>query len=215
MTDPSRRTLLCGTAGLLVVAAGCLDDAGLASSDDNGADTDGDDETTSEDTASDEDDTYDTVSFSHADVPTEPDATLLSSSTRAERWLDAREFDDEQPTEFVDDTDFEESALLALEADAPRLDYELALETVTVAHEDDSEPGLVVAATVREISSGSEGFGGTQLITVGQLVRATFDGEPVPNAAVTIVDSDGQEHSIATAADTASERDDGTANETA
>lgn len=224
MVAPARRTLLCATAGLFPLAAGCLDDTGLASSDTDGADTDdtdGDDPTAPDDTASDDDDTYDTVSFSHADVLTEPEATFLGSATRAERWLDTREFDDEQPLEFVDGTDFEDSVLLALEADAPRLDYELALETVTVAHEADSEPQLVVVAAVNKRSSESDGFGGTQMITVGQLVRATFDGEPGPSAAVTIVDSDGQKHSTEIAPDTESEsasdseRDDGTAHETA
>lgn len=198
MNTLSRRTLLCGTAGLFGFTAGCLDTADVDSSDgdsgegnsDSGA---GGDEGTNpaDGTAS----VDDTVPFSHATVPTEPDAALLVSADRAERWLAEREFDDETPSEFVDGIDFEESALLALEADAPRLDYELALETISVEHED-GEPQLVVAAAVREASPDSNDVGGTQMIAVGQLVRATFDGDPVTSAAVTIVDSDGREHSL-------------------
>ncbi|WP_121742828.1 hypothetical protein [Natronorubrum halophilum] len=211
MSDPSRRTILYGTAGLLALSAGCLDETGADDGDnedddgDLGADGSDDDDSDPESTTDETDETPETVSFSHSGVLEEPDVTLFVSADRTESWLDDREFDDETLAEFVDETLFEESALFALEAEAPRLDYELDLETVTVEQEDDSDPQLVVEAAVRETSAESDSVGGTQVITVGQLVRATFESEPVTSASVTIVDSDGQEHSVGVAADSESE----------
>ncbi|SIR88795.1 hypothetical protein [Natronorubrum thiooxidans] len=219
MASPSRRTLLCGTAGLFVLSAGCLDAADVDAS---APENDADDTTASsadgsnapsepdaggangsdpEQTASETTDGDDTVPFRHADAPTAPDARLFGSIDRAEQWLEERPIRDDQPLEFVADTDFENSALLALEADAPRLDYELVLESVTLEH-DDGEPRLVVEASVSETAGD---VGATQLGTVGRLIRATADGEPVTSATVTIVDSSGRKHRSKLTVDPASE----------
>ena len=219
MTPLSRRTLLCGTASLFVLPAGCLDAADVdASSPENGADdttassagganassepgAGGEDESDSEQPASETTDRDDTVPFRHADAPTAPDARLFVDADRAEQWLEERPIRDDQPLEFVTDTDFEQNAVLALEADAPRLDYELALESVTLEH-DEGKSQLVVEASVTETS---DGMGAPQLATVGRLIRATADGEPVTSATVTIVDSSGRKHRSTLAVDTASE----------
>lgn len=219
MTPLSRRTLLCGTAGLFIFSAGCLDAADVdASSPENNADdatesstdgtnapsesgADGEDESNPKRTASETTDGDDTVPFRHADAPTAPNVKLFVDANRAEQWLEERPLRDDQPLEFVADIDFENSALLALEADAPRLDYELVLESVALEH-DDGGPRLVVEASVTETA---DGMGATQLVTVGQLVRATADGEPVTSATVTIVDSSGRKHRSTLSVDAASE----------
>lgn len=211
MTDRSRRTILCGAAGVVALAAGCLDEADVSGTPNGTDDTDDadPDESDPEAAASDgsgEDDgleSSDAVSFDH-NQPREADATLLTDADRALSWLADRSLEAERYTAFVDETTFDDSVLLGLEATGPSLDYELALETVTV--EDDGDPTLVVEAAVRGESDGeSGGLSGQQLIGVGQLVRATFDGEPATDASVTIVGSDGESTEKTLAVDSASE----------
>ncbi|ELY38457.1 hypothetical protein [Natronorubrum tibetense] len=202
MTESSRRTLLCASAGLLTLSAGCLDEFGGATSDDSPADDDSDgngpgssgNETDS--TATGDLESTDNVSFDHTDVPMEPEATLVTSADRADRWLDDHEFADDVIPEFVEETLFEESVLIALESDAPTLCYEMVLEEVTLEETDESDDGdaqLSLDAAVIDESDDDE-VCAQQMIAVGQLVRATFDGEPATSASVTIDDADGETH---------------------
>ncbi|SDK21162.1 hypothetical protein [Natronorubrum texcoconense] len=205
MTESSRRTLLCAGAGLLSLSAGCLDEFGSSTSEDTPTDDDdsdgndpesGDNET--ESTATGDLETTANVRFDHADVPMEPEATLVTSADRADRWLDDHEFVDDVIPEFVEETLFEESVLLALESDAPNLCYKMALEDVTLEETDDSDDGdaqLSLEAAVIDESEDDE-LCGQQMIAVGQLVRATFDGEPATSASVTIDDADGETHEL-------------------
>ncbi|WP_440765241.1 hypothetical protein [Natronorubrum sp. DTA7] len=216
MTESSRRTLLCASAGLLTLTAGCLDEFGSSTSDDNPSNDDDSDENDpessddeTESTATGSLETTDNVSFEHTDVPMEPEATLVTSADRADRWLDEHEFVDDVIPEFVEETLFEESVLLALESDAPTLCYAMALEEVTLEEIDESDDGeaqLSLDAAVIDESDDDEACG-QQMIAVGQLVRATFDGEPATSASVTITDSDGTDHEIGLATDSASESD--------
>lgn len=214
MRGPSRRTLLCASAGLFTFAAGCLDEAGVSSSDD---DTDGNesgDETGNggdemgnsgeetdnggdEPTAAGDLESTATVSYDHADVPTEPEATLITTGERAAGWLDDRQFDEEAAAEFVDQTSFEESVLVAVESDAPNLCYEMVLEDVALEGdgEADDDARLSIAAAVSDESDEDE-VCGQQMIAVGQLVRATFETEPVTSASVAITESDGEKREI-------------------
>ncbi|ELZ16529.1 hypothetical protein C477_15895 [Haloterrigena salina JCM 13891] len=208
MTDRSRRAILCGAAGLIALSAGCLDEANV-SDDADGTDDVDPDESEPEPAASDapsEDDgleASDAVSFDH-NQPREADATLLTGADRARGWLADRGLDGERYSAFVDETTFDDSVLLGLEATGRSLDYELALETVTV--ENDGDPTLVVEAAVRGESDEESGrLSGQQLIGVGQLVRATFDGELATDASVTIVDGDGESIQKTLAVDSASE----------
>ncbi|WP_339103806.1 hypothetical protein [Haloterrigena salinisoli] len=220
MTDRSRRTILCGTAGLVALSAGCLDEAGVADdgngpddpngtdsengTDDRGAGGNGDEDDT--DTASGDGDgeseAIDTVSFSSATGPdSEPDAALFVSPARATDWLDDRGLDDERLTAFVDETDFERSVIVALAADAPNACYELTLEERTLGDEE-TDADLDLEAVVSDESTGEMGC--AQVVTlVGQLVRAPIaDG---PTVSVTIVDRHGEEHQRGMAADSESE----------
>lgn len=217
MHAPSRRTLLCGAAGLFAAAAGCLDSAGIdPTADDDGAATDpddGSDDSTGPDDGSDEAttteideydsvDAYETVSFQGSDVPAEPDARLLLDADQVDGWLEERGLDDEALVEFVDDTAFAESVVVALEADAPTLCYEMSLEELTLENPDEDDAQLALETVV---SDGSGEMCGQQLTAVGRLVRVTFADEPVTSAAVTIVGHDDREHEMGMAADSASE----------
>ena len=203
MTTPSRRTLLCASAGLLTLSAGCLDEFGSSTSDDSPTDDDESDGNGSgssgnetESTATGDLETTDNVSFDHTDVPMEPEATLVTSADRADRWLDDHEFVDDVLSDFVEETLFEKSVLIALESDAPTLCYEMTLEEVTLEETDESDDGdaqLSLEAAVTDESDDDEACG-QQRTAVGQLVRATFDGEPATSASVTIDDADGETH---------------------
>lgn len=220
MTRLSRRTLLCSGGSLLAFTAGCLESAGVpqgASSgddpdengdDDSGAggdeDDDGDeaeDTGDSTDVGSDALESYDAVDFDHPTYPTDPDATFLLERDRAGRWLADRGLDDDSLLEFVDETRFEDSVLVALEADAPTLCHGMVLEDVAL--ETDDDPQLVLEAAVRDESDGMACA--QQVVTVGTLVRATFADEPVTRASVSIVDSDGRRHEMGIGVDSASD----------
>ena len=211
MTRRSRRTILCGTAGLFALTAGCLDEAGLSDGGDPGSGGNGDEAESRDGDSTPELERYDNQSLEHADAPTEPAAQLYVDADPVRDWLADRGLDEAPYTDFVDETAFDDSVLLVLEADAPRLDYALELESValetgdgegengTDSDAEGAEPRLVVDAAVEETSE-SEEFGGTQVVAVGQLVRATFAGGPATDASVTIVDSDGQSHELSAAA---------------
>ncbi|QSW98687.1 hypothetical protein [Haloterrigena alkaliphila] len=225
MTDRSRRTVLCGTAGLVALTAGCLDQMGTSG---NGENDDGNGDSPSDDgpgsagsdgesddgTGSSSLETYDATAFTR-NKPVDPAGTLFVDADRADSWLAERGLDEEEYLEFVADTVFDDSVLLALEAEAPQLNYELALETVAVDApteegrdgDGDHEGTLTIEAAVTETSDdeGSSDVGGTQMISVGQLVRATFDGEPLTEASVTIVGHDGTSHEFGMAVDSSSE----------
>lgn len=221
MTHRSRRTILCGAAGLVALSAGCLDEAGVSDDDENGLDDpngtdnengtgdpgaggngDEDDTSNASSDGDGESEAIDTVSFSSAAGPSsEPDAALFVSSTRATDWLDGRGLDDERLTEFVDETDFERSVIVALAADAPNACYELTLEERTLEDEE-TDADLGLEAAVSDESAGEMGC--AQVVTlVGQLVRAPIaDG---PTVSVTIIDRHGAEYERGMAADSDSE----------
>lgn len=219
MIDRSRRTILCGTAGLVALSAGCLDEADVSDEGNgpdgpNGTDNengtgdpgvggngDEDDTGTASADGDDESEAIDTVSFSSAaGRGSEPDATLFVSPTRATDWLDDRGLDDERLTEFVDETDFERSVIVALAADAPNACYELTLEERTLGDEE-TDADLDLEAAVSDESDGE--IGCAQVMTlVGRLVRAPIaDG---PSVSVTIVDQHGEEYERGMAADSES-----------
>lgn len=227
MTDRSRRTILCGTAGLFALSAGCLDEMDATSGNGEPDDGNGDGPSDNEPEPAGADgtgpssiETYDAVPFTRNEVVDRPTGELFVDATGVDSWLADRGLEAEQYTDFVDDIAFDDSVLLALEAEAPQLNYELSLETVTIdaltAEGEDDEPedgegargaSLFIEAVVSETSNDGEsgGVGGTQMISVGQLLRVTFDGEPLSAASVTIVDHDGNSHGFSMATGNSSE----------
>ncbi|ADB60558.1 hypothetical protein Htur_1673 [Haloterrigena turkmenica DSM 5511] len=222
MTDRSRRTILCGTAGLFALTAGCLDEMDVAS--ENGDPDDDPEGATGDDDPDDGTEpssieTYDTVSYTRNEA-VDPTGELFVDAGGADSWLIERGLDEEQYVDFVDDTLFDDSILLALEAEAPQLNYELELETVALdapadqGGDDETEDGeeahgasLAIKAVVTEAADGEESndVGGTQVISVGKLVRVTFDGEPVTTAAASIVDHHGDSHGFTMTVERSSE----------
>ena len=204
MTVPSRRAVLSATAGLFAAGAGCLDDAeadaptGEDDPDDSGTETETDATLES----------YDTVSFRDSSAPTDPDATLLVDADATENWLAERGLAGERFDAFVDETAFEDSVVVALEADAPDLCHGMRIADVAVETDRDGEPELAVEAAVRDESDSDE-VCAQQVTTVGRLVRATFADEPPTRATVTIADRD-REHEMAIAVDSAGESADDT-----
>lgn len=218
MTRESRRTYLSGIAGVVALSAGCLDEAGAPSSNDdnggngggtddgdgNGGESDDGDEPEpggtgeSDDGATADLEGADNLPFSYSAVPTDPDAELFVRGDRATAWLDERGLEDEEYASFVDDTEFDEAVLVALEADAPNLCYGMALEDGSV-----EEGSIEITGAVRDDSADDVGCGQAET-TVGQLVRATT-GDEGPTVSVTIVDRDGREHGFGMAADSDSE----------
>ncbi|WP_081655612.1 hypothetical protein [Halopiger goleimassiliensis] len=231
MTDLSRRTLLCGAAGLAAVSAGCLDEGSDPATGGNtgdgtetsGDDTDGDagnetdgsddggesDESDAED-GDDESDgsaegetdadqaSLESTGFSHPNVPTEPDVELIDDADQASEWVEQRNLD--ETAEFVDETDFEEQVLVALEADAPNLCHTMSLEGLSF--EDDE---LEVRAAVHDESTPDEACAQAET-TVGQLVRVPTTELTV---SATITDRDGRTRGISIASARDSESDTG------
>lgn len=210
MTDSSRRSLLCGTAGLLALTAGCIADnlGGPSGADDN--ETEDDDETDdteadAEETEDDETKETETRAFRHGEPATEPNAALFLEREDAEEWLEERRIDDSEDAvaEFVDETSFEESSLTALEAGAPNLCYELLLESATV-----EDGRLDLEAVVSDEESDEMGCA-QQETTVGVLVCASDGGEPVTDVSATVVDREGSEHEFELDPDSDSNTDEG------
>ncbi|APW99246.1 hypothetical protein CHINAEXTREME_16355 [Halobiforma lacisalsi AJ5] len=163
----SRRTVLAGTASVLALGAGCLDDefgdvsgsTGDDGTDDDGTgdgnesdgETDGGanggDETDDTSDTSDTDDadegdgfSSETYAFQHPDVPASPEAALLLDADDADDWLEERGSDD-GASEFVEETGFEDAILVALEAEGSDLCHELVLEGIELEEQNGDGDG--------------------------------------------------------------------------
>ena len=222
MTGPSRRTILCGTAGLFALSAGCLDEAGVSddengdeepTDDDSGASGNGDESTESDDSdgnasSEDADETVESVPFSYsADADSGPDAALLIDAADATDWLDERDLEGDRLTEFVDEIDFGTTVLVGVEADAPNPCYELVLEDYDLEDEEtddgeETDADLELEAAVVDDSEGDVGCAQVETV-VGRLVRAPIADDP--SVSVTIDDRHGEEREISVAVDSASE----------
>lgn len=198
------------------------DSDGSGGSDENessGGDTDSEtDATDSADNDTDESTgdavTYETTRYHYPDSSTEPDAMLLADQDDATDWLADRTLEDDEVGAFVDETPFADATLIALEAAAPNACYEMGLEAIgvpdgTAAGEEGTTDGgesddshqLELEATVRDESDETEACA-QALTTVGVLVRAAVDAEPVTDVSAVIVDERGDEHEIGAAVDT-------------
>lgn len=201
--------------------------------------TDGEEDESTDGTTGETDDglEYETRSYRRPETPTEPTVTLLGDRDEAENWLADRgleddaagesetddqegEDEDDEPdaefddtvtlSEFVVDTLFEDASLIALEANAPTLCYELVLEDIAFEpddgndgdeteteseHRDHAAGTLELEAAVRDESDDNE-VCGQAMTTVGLLVRASVSGAPVGAVSVRLVDDDGSEHEL-------------------
>lgn len=225
MTSPSRRTVLGGTASLIALSAGCLSDGAGNDSTGNGngnGNGDGDgDEGTPDETEDLPDGLagYDTHAYQTPERSTSPAAELLQEHESAANWVDERDEMPESVSEFVDETDFETSILIPLWAGAPDPCHELALESIDIGTGDsdenddgnesddgdggDDEDTLVLEAAVRETAEEDEACMARET-TVGRVVRATFEEEPLTSLSISIVDRNGDEHGIGMASDSSS-----------
>ncbi|APX95908.1 hypothetical protein [Natronorubrum daqingense] len=212
MTRRSRRTVLYGTASLVALSAGCLDEMNSGSDDDTGTDDDpgsgsesgggnGNDGDTDDGDTDDSDDSDDSsengeplesVSFAHSDPPSEPTATILDTTDELDDWLEDHQLEDGDVADLVDGIDFDTSVLTAIEALGPNLCYTMTLEEKSI---DEDESELVLEATV-ESEEEDDVACAQQIVSVGHLVRASLDGEPIASASVTITDADGDEHDL-------------------
>lgn len=213
MSAPSRRHLLAGAAGLVTLTAGCLDGGGLATSpgpadddenathdDDSGDDDGGDDATEDDDPLE-----STTVAFQHGNRPETPTVDLLITEDQANRWASDRSIAADTVSEFIDETDFEKSGVIALEAGANTPCYEMVVGSVDL--EDET---VTVHAEVTEANEG-DGLCAQQVVAVGALVRASVDGDAPSSISVTIVDADGSKYvrgvSVASDSNVSSEPD--------
>lgn len=226
MTRPSRRTMLCSTAALIGLSAGCLSDSAsdTPDEDDDGANddpgspsanaTESEPKSTGDETTADLPDglaDYQTVSFQYSES-SETDVQLLRDGDRVADWLEARSLSDFAPVaDFVDETDFENSILLSLEAGTPTPCYELVLESIDIEGGDESagdssgessDETLVLEGAVQE--KPDSGTCSMQLATVGRLVRVTFESEPLTTVSATIVGHDGSTTGVSMASNSAS-----------
>ncbi|GAB3664325.1 hypothetical protein [Halopiger thermotolerans] len=227
----SRRAVLLGTSGALALSAGCIQDLddstpGSGSDDSGGNESNGGNESddgNESDTGNESDDEsgangsdgsdgsdgtgepleHETHSYQYPETPTEPDASLFVTQDRAEDWLADRGLEEDPVAEFVADTTFNDSVLVPLEADAPTHCYEMVLESIGLTETEDSADVLDLEAAVRDVSEETE-YCAQAKTTVGLLVRATFESEPVTEMSVRIVDENGREYGIGAASDSAS-----------
>ncbi|WP_254763869.1 hypothetical protein [Natrinema marinum] len=205
---------------MLALSAGCLaDDPGSASDDGGNGNGDDDGETDPSDNESPTDGendvgeglpdglaSYDTQPLQHPAQSSSPDAALLLGADDATDWLAERELEAAPLADFVDETDFETSVIVALESGAPNPCHELQLDEVDIDEndaDDADDDALALDAAVRDTSDADK-VCTQQLVTVGRLVRATFDSERLTRVSATIVDSDGQEHGFGIASESAS-----------
>ncbi|MFC6717473.1 hypothetical protein ACFQGT_04695 [Natrialbaceae archaeon GCM10025810] len=100
------------------------------------------------------------------------------------------EADADRVVAFLEETDFEAAAIVALEADAPTPCHELALEEAT--YEDGS---FEAEAVVTDEDHGGDPCA-AQTVTVGRLVRVTLEDPSEVALSVTIVDSGGGQHTF-------------------
>ncbi len=221
MIHPSRRGLLCGTASIMALSAGCIaDDFGTTSNGygggdgnrnsdgDGGNETDGTDESP-ENGAGDDLSDWETQPFQYPQQSEFRNAALFLDRSDADHWLAEREPQPEAVTEFTDETDFETSVIVALEADVPDSCHELVVDEIDIDEGDantEDDDALSIDAAVRDTSD-EMGACIEQLVTVGRLVRATFEPEPLTRVSATIVDQNGREHGIGIASQSASASD--------
>ncbi|WP_255681997.1 hypothetical protein [Natrinema sp. SYSU A 869] len=153
MIRTSRRALLSGTASAVALSAGCIADGGdttpsndtendddsgnpgTPSSGDDGGDGETDDDGDDGDDQSNGLADSESRTYQYSTRSTSPDVARLFDRDRAERWLDDHESLPETVADLVDETDFETSTLVRLEAGAPNPCHEMALESI--AAEDD------------------------------------------------------------------------------
>ncbi|QLK25233.1 hypothetical protein HYG81_14190 [Natrinema zhouii] len=153
MTRPSRRTLLCSTATLVGLSAGCLADGSESPSDNNDDRSDADEGSPSPDEAESDPESvgedgdiddlpdgvadYRTLAYQYGSESTESDVGLFRDADDAANWLEERFPSDTEPLdEFVDRTDFETSILVSLESDTPTPCYEIVLESIDIVESD-------------------------------------------------------------------------------
>lgn len=194
------------------------DEADANESSDDGNSTDGTTEngdgtdSTADETGDDgaDDLSYETSRYHYPESSTDPDATLLVDRDDATDWLADRDLEEDSLGAFVDDTPFADATLIALEAAAPNACYELVLEEIDVPDSmgDDGDgttaesggESLELEARVRDESDETE-VCAQALTTVGVLVRAAVDAEPVTEISAVIVDDSGDEHEVDAVAD--------------
>lgn len=210
MTFPSRRAVLGGTASLIALSAGCLsgDEDEGSPSDDGPSDPEDDGEDLPDALAS-----YETQAFQTPDRTTSPSAELLQDRDAVDDWLAVQESSSESLTDFVDETDFEVSVLAKLEAGAPDPCHEMHLKSIGIDESEENDNALAIRAAVQETSDETEACA-AQETTVGRLVRATFESEPLSKLSVSITDRHGQAHGIAVASESVSESTSGSDGET-
>ena len=233
MTRPSRRTVLCSTAAVVGLSAGCLADDETPSDDDDPADSDDGSPNDTEDGPDAVGDTIDDLPDGVADgrtlsyqfpASTEPDITVLRDADSATDWLDDRGSlrDAETISTFVDDTDFETSILVSLSAEAPTPCYEVVLESVDIEAGESVDSGSPGGETNTDstdrsadedeelvleaaVNETDDGGACAQVITtVGRLVRVTFESEPLTTISATIVGHDGSTYGVTMGSDSGS-----------
>jgi len=233
MTCPSRRTVLCSTAVVVGLSAGCLADEETLSDDDDET-TDGDDGSQTDGTKNDSEAIGDAIE----DLPdgladgrtlpyqfpasTEPDIEVLQDADSATNWLEERASlrDADAVSTFIDKTDFETSMLVSLSAETPTPCYEVVLESIGIESSDGGDDSSHSGA---DETTGEEGDGEDTLVleaavnetddseacaqvitTVGRLVRVTFESEPLTTISATLVDHDGSTYDVTMGSDSGS-----------
>lgn len=173
------------------------------SDDDGDGNGDGDDNDNGDDDgATDDELTTETQQYQHPAVSDEPTTDLLADHDDADDWLAERDLtDDDEVTQFVDETEFDDSILVAIEGGAPNLCHEMAIDSAEL--EDDT---LAIEAAVSDEATAEQACA-DQEVTVGAVVRATFADEPTTDLSVTVVDRDGTAHGMASASDSATDSD--------
>ncbi|QCS44316.1 SOS response-associated peptidase [Natrinema versiforme] len=186
---------------MIALSAGCLSGDEDEGSPDDGT---GDPEDGETDDLPDALASYETQPFQSPDRTTSPSAELIHDRDAADDWLDVRDSPPESLTDFIEDTDFEVAVLAKLEAGAPSPCHEMGLESIGIDESEENDDSLALRAAVQETADEKEACA-TQEVTVGRLVRATFESEPLSKLSVSIRDRHGQSHGIATASESVSE----------
>ncbi|ELY72456.1 hypothetical protein C490_03893 [Natronobacterium gregoryi SP2] len=192
--------MLAGSASLLALSAGCLDDgfddaSGPGTGDENSDDeeTADDDGSADSDASSTDDLVEETHTYQQPDVPESPNATVLRDEGDADAWLEER-WDVGEPDDdlvaFVEETAFEDALLVALEAEGSNLCYEMGLEDAELDDET-----LTLEAEVSDESDADE-VCAEQVTAAGLLARVPFASGVAPSTefVAEIVDADGTTH---------------------
>ncbi|NKE37052.1 hypothetical protein GWG54_14725 [Natronococcus sp. JC468] len=204
MERRSRRTVLSAATGAVALLAGCLGadlDDRSGEHGDGGTDANGDDERDDESGGDEGDDdgsgggdaadAVDETTFTTSEPRSEPNATLLVDREAAAGWLADRDVGDDAVA-FLENTAFDDASLIAVEARAPNLCYELRVESIEL------EDGIALEAVVDDGAAACA----QQEATAGLLVRASDGGEPIEEGTATVVDHDGASHEFDLGADT-------------